>query len=156
MNDPGNYEALPYLIELLPEEDGGFTAHHPELSGCVAWGDTAEEAVTNLAASRSAWIEGMLATGGEIPEPIDDETSGRITLRLPRSLHRSLARAARRDGVSLNTHIVSALSASVVVADLRAIIGSLGNASTETVNEAPGRVLEFSGRDQSTNLRLAS
>jgi predicted RNase H-like HicB family nuclease len=156
MKDLAHYEALPYVIELLPEEDGGFTALHPELPGCVAWGDGAEEAVANLAASRSAWIEGTLASGGSIPEPADEETSGRITLRLPRDLHRSLTRRARREGVSLNTYIVSALSASDVAAELRSIVDSLEGLHMGAPNEALGTVLEFDMECKRTNLALAS
>jgi predicted HicB family RNase H-like nuclease len=39
-----------------------------------------------------------------------DDFSGRVTLRLPRSLHRALAEAAESEGVSLNQYLVSVLS----------------------------------------------
>src|SRR6266516_2250154 len=39
--------------------------------------------------------------------------SGRLLLRMPRSLHEELARASDRDGVSLNQFITSALAAAV-------------------------------------------
>lgn len=49
------------------------------------------------------------------PEPliISDESldaSGRVTLRMPKSLHAQLIRTADKEGVSLNQYIVSALS----------------------------------------------
>ena len=55
--------------------------------------------------------------------PHEDETpkqrqrggtySGRLLLRMPRSLHEELARASDRDGVSLNQFITGALAAAV-------------------------------------------
>lgn len=39
--------------------------------------------------------------------------SGRLLLRMPQSLHGELARAAEREGVSLNAYITSALAATV-------------------------------------------
>jgi hypothetical protein len=39
--------------------------------------------------------------------------SGRLLLRMPRSLHEELARASDREGVSLNQFITSALAAAV-------------------------------------------
>ena len=41
------------------------------------------------------------------------EYSGRVHLRMPRSLHRDLARRAEQEGVSLNQVIVTALARSV-------------------------------------------
>ena len=38
-----------------------------------------------------------------------DQYSGRVTLRLPKSLHRALANAAEEEGVSLNQHLVTVL-----------------------------------------------
>jgi HicB family len=44
----------------------------------------------------------------------------RLTLRLPESLHRTLADQAQREGVSLNHYIVFSLTRAVTVADLAA------------------------------------
>jgi RNA polymerase sigma-B factor len=45
--------------------------------------------------------------------PAPDARSGRLLLRLPRTLHTELADAAEREGVPLNTYISSALAAHV-------------------------------------------
>jgi len=42
-----------------------------------------------------------------------EEYSGRILLRIPKSLHGTLIYAAKRDGVSLNQYISSLLSSEV-------------------------------------------
>jgi hypothetical protein len=62
-----------------------------------------------------AWVEAASATGRAVPLPraIDDEYSGRFLLRVTRRLHAQLARAARREGVSLNQYCSTALAESI-------------------------------------------
>ena len=48
---------------------------------------------------------------GEGENPRDH--SGRLLVRMPKSLHAELARSAERDGTSLNAFIVAALSGAV-------------------------------------------
>ncbi len=52
-----HYLSLRYRIQLDEEADGSFVAHHPDLSGCIAQGDTATEAVENLSEARELWIK---------------------------------------------------------------------------------------------------
>lgn len=47
----------------------------------------------------------------ELPSP--REYSGKVNLRMPKSLHRDLAHRAQQEGVSLNQMIVTALARSV-------------------------------------------
>ncbi|MGE5589741.1 MAG: toxin-antitoxin system HicB family antitoxin [Bacillota bacterium] len=57
----------------------------------------------------------LLEDGVTIPEPeenADDGYSGRLVFRMPRSLHKSLANQAKREGVSLNQLILYHLSRS--------------------------------------------
>ncbi|HWH92982.1 MAG TPA: sigma-70 family RNA polymerase sigma factor [Baekduia sp.] len=56
---------------------------------------------------------GAAADAAPAPAPATDVRSGRLLLRLPRSLHAELADAARREGVSLNTYIAGTLAAAV-------------------------------------------
>ena len=50
--------------------------------------------------------------GRAFPPPVrpQDDFSGRVTLRLPKSLHRRLAMEAECEGASLNQHLVNVLS----------------------------------------------
>ena len=97
------YLSLSYPYELIRDpEQGGFFACHPDLDGCAAQGETAEEAVAQLDAARELWIETRLEDDLPVPEPVDEEPSGRVSLRMPSSLHARLARSASRQGVSLN------------------------------------------------------
>jgi predicted RNase H-like HicB family nuclease len=109
---PKEYLKLPYSRILTPDEETGtYAAEIREFSGCVAQGDTAEEAYRNLEAAAESWIEVALDMGQEIPEPSSDGGySGRIALRLPKTLHQIAARMAERDGTSLNQFLVAAIA----------------------------------------------
>ncbi len=57
------------------------------------------------------WIEAALEEGIEIHEPDSlDNYSGQFKLRIPRSLHRSLAEHSKREGISMNQYCVYLLS----------------------------------------------
>ena len=51
------------------DDDGKFIAEVPELAGCMADGDTLEEALRNSGVIVSEWIEMAEILGREIPEP---------------------------------------------------------------------------------------
>ena len=51
------------------DDDGKFIAEVPELSGCMADGNTLEEALQNSGVIVSEWIETAEILGREIPEP---------------------------------------------------------------------------------------
>ena len=108
------YMKLPYTIEIIPYKDGGYFARIKELEGCMTEGDTLEEVLELLEDAKRAWLETALEDGIEIPLPESmrekKEYSGRILLRLPKSLHKKLVEAAQREGVSVNAYIVSLLS----------------------------------------------
>jgi len=104
----------PYARLLTPAEDGSYTAEILEFSGCYAEGDTAEEAIANLEEAAASWIEAALEQGQEIPSPIAAHGhSGKISLRLAKSIHKQAARFAERDGISLNQFFTTAIAARV-------------------------------------------
>ena len=108
----------PYARLLTPAEDGTYTAEILEFSGCFAEGDTAEEAIANLESAAIAWIEAATEQGQEIPSPIAAHGhSGKLQLRLAKSLHKQAARFAERDGVSLNQFFATAVAARVGAED---------------------------------------
>lgn len=100
-----------YRVSLHFDPDGYWVAEHPELPGCVADGETGQEALSSLDEARELWIESRLATGLEVPEPQEEpQYSGKFVLRIAKSMHRELAREADAEGVSLNTHISNLLA----------------------------------------------
>lgn len=102
----------PVAIERISEEDGGgFFASIPLLPGCMSDGETLEEAYGNIEDAKKEWLRSMLERKMNIPEPADqEEFSGKFLVRLPKSLHRTLAQISKREGVSLNQYVASALA----------------------------------------------
>lgn len=103
---------MSYRMEIVEDTDeGGFVVSYPDLPGCVTCGETVENAVENALDAKKAWIEAALEEGIPIyaPDSLDDY-SGQFKLRLPRSLHRTLAEHSRREGISMNQYCVYLLS----------------------------------------------
>lgn len=103
-----------YTVELREEGDGSWSALVPELPGLVAVGSSPNEVIHELPDVIDLWIETAEERGIQVPAPrADVEVSGRLLLRMPKDLHRALVNRARVEGTSLNTYVVSALSAAV-------------------------------------------
>ncbi len=106
------YMKLPYRLEIVPDTDEqGFVASFPELPGCVTCGETIESAVANAEDAKSAWLKAAIENGTEINEPEEFESySGQFKLRIPKSLHKTLAEESKKEGVSMNQYCVYLLS----------------------------------------------
>ena len=103
--------ARPYARELIKNEDGTWFARIVEFPGCMTEGETAEGALENLDDAMAAWVEVKIEDGDHIPVPLTtDQYSGKFLMRVPKTLHRELARRADLEGVSLNQFALSALS----------------------------------------------
>jgi predicted RNase H-like HicB family nuclease len=108
------YLKRPYGRLLVPDDEGGYRAEIIEFPGCFAEGETAAEAASNLEDAAHSWLEATLAKGQTVPEPMEElDYSGKLVVRLPKSLHRRAAFAANREGVSLNQFIVSSIAEQV-------------------------------------------
>jgi antitoxin HicB len=107
-----DYLAQPYERVLIPDrEAGGYTALIKEFPGCVSEGESADEALKRLENAAFAWIEAALYLGQDIPTPTSSQAySGKLALRMPRSLHQRIAEIANDSGVSINQWIVTTLS----------------------------------------------
>lgn len=97
------------------EEDEGFIAIVPDLPGCSAYGETRQEALDSLDDGIEAWIEAAEAAGNPVPSPSTrsgavSRYSGRLLVRMPRTLHATLAKEADQEGVSLNQYVVFLLT----------------------------------------------
>ena len=112
------YLQRPYHIELIQGEDRSqglrWVASVEELPGCIAQGDTPEQAVARVRDVMESWIEFVLERGEQVPEPRPEPScSGRILMRLPRTLHERLLAEARREGVSLNQYVMGICASAV-------------------------------------------
>lgn len=112
-----DYLSLPYHLMLVRDGDEKgkpWTASVEELPGCTSHGKTSDAALDGIEAAMAKWIALALEEGREIPEPKSATShSGRLLLRMPRTLHADLTRASEREGVSLNQFITDALAAAV-------------------------------------------
>ena len=89
-----------------------FEARVKELPDVTEYAETYQEAyelaVDTIETAAAAFAE----QGRPFPPPQEgaDDFSGRVTLRIPRSLHRALAAAADEEGASLNGYLVNVLT----------------------------------------------
>ena len=106
------YMSLPYKLEIIPDSaEGGYVASYPELRGCITVGDSVASAAANAEDAKREWLLSALEEGIEIPEVLPEaEYSGQFKLRIPKSLHRSLAIHSREEGISMNQYCLYLLA----------------------------------------------
>jgi predicted RNase H-like HicB family nuclease len=135
---PDEYLKAPYARILIPETDGTYTAEILEFPGCFAQGETPAETYANLEEAARSWLASALEQKQEIPEATTSQGfSGRLALRLPRSLHRQASRLAKRDGTSLNQFVSTAVAYCVGAGDLvdrlaQRVVGGSANITLES------------------------
>lgn len=107
-----DYMKKAYRMEIVEDKDeGGFIVTYPDLPGCISCGETIESAVANAIDAKEVWLEAAIEKGIEINEPDSlDDYSGQFKLRIPKSLHKSLAEHSQREGISMNQYCVYLLS----------------------------------------------
>lgn len=99
-----------YPIEVRPltkAEGGGFLVVFPDLPGCMADGETLEEALAEAVDAEKSYLR----TSAEFGDPVPP--SGKFVLRLPKRLHTRLTARAKQEGVSLNLLAATMLAESL-------------------------------------------
>jgi len=116
MRDKEYYLGLNYPILINKKYEDGewlFTASIKELPGLIVYGETLEEVYEEIELAKADWIEANLEWGREIKEPLGnslEEYSGKITLRIAKTLHRNLKERSEIEGISLNQTIVQLIN----------------------------------------------
>lgn len=112
MKTINEYMSLPYKMEVIPDlEEGGYVVSFPDLPGCLSVGDSVEEAIQNAMDAKRAWFEAAIEDGVTINEPdMLNAYSGQFKLRIPKSLHRSLAEHSKAEGISMNQYCLYLLT----------------------------------------------
>lgn len=89
-----------------------FEARVAELPDIAEYADSYEEAHALAIDTIEGTAEICAEQGKTMPMPIipANDYSGRVTLRLAKSLHRALAEAAAQENVSLNQHLTNILN----------------------------------------------
>jgi predicted RNase H-like HicB family nuclease len=105
------YMGLNYKVEIVPDIEGGFALRCPELPGCATCADTVSDGLDMLKDAKREWIAACIEDGITVPEPDSlDLYSGEFKLRIPKSLHKSLAEKSKAEGISMNQYCLYLLS----------------------------------------------
>ena len=108
--DPHEYNVT--VRKIVHEGEILFEARVKELPDVCECGETMKEAY-DLAVDTIETAAQMYAEARRpfpLPSVPRDDFSGRVTLRLPKTLHRMLALGADEEGASLNQHLVNILA----------------------------------------------
>jgi len=110
-----------------------FEARIKELPDVAEYADTYEEAYSLAIDTLEITADILLEQGGVMPLPIieEDNYSGRVTLRMPKSLHAAYASWSESEEISLNQLVVNCLSFSLgqqfgVVRTLHSLTSTMG------------------------------
>lgn len=76
----------------------------PDLKGCSAVGASPEEALQEAEIAKEIWLETYYEVHSKYPATTTHQTeySGKLLLRMTKTLHKQLAEQAEEEGVSLN------------------------------------------------------
>lgn len=109
-----NYPNYKKIIFPYVNQDGSTTwvVEFPDLPGCNAVGPTEKEALEESKTAMQLWLDEYYVEKGCYPDAtqVQNTYSGKILVRIPKSLHKELVQLADLESVSLNTLIVSLLS----------------------------------------------
>ena len=110
MLDAGKYTIT--VRKGIFDDEECFEARITEFPDIYEYGNSFDEAYNLAIDSVETSAVLLQAQGKSIPAPIipADNYSGRVTLRLPKSLHRALVNAADNEGISLNQHLTNVLN----------------------------------------------
>ena len=149
-----DYMALDYPIQLIADPDGGYTVVYPDLPGCLTQVETLDEVPAMAREARELWLEGVLASGQEVPLPsYPEEYSGKFNVRIPRSLHRQLVEGAEREEVSLNQYVTMLLARGDTQARLEGIARDLEALMSERFQRLEARLHQITAHFTSTPLQ---
>lgn len=123
-----DYLELKYPYSVT-EDEGEFVVTYPDLPGCVTQVERSEDIHAMANEARELWLETMWEIGGKIPEAPARDFSGKLVIRIPKSLHRDLSYMARDEGMSLNSFILHLLSA-------HSAASAIARQATEQVTES--------------------
>lgn len=103
----------PFTVYFTQVEDHSFwIAECKSLKGCVGQGETAEEAIEELKINQNEWLETAKEFNIPIPEvpvEIENEYSGKFTVRVSPHVHRQAVELSKQQGISLNQYINDAI-----------------------------------------------
>ncbi len=102
----------PYIVKPVSLEEYGvnYVVEFIDFPGITGGGNTQEEAFQVADEALEMYFEVLKSEGRTIPSVTNFKTSGRITLRIPKTMHLKVIEMSEKEGVSINTFIIDALS----------------------------------------------
>ncbi len=92
--------------------DKGYICTSAEFAGVSAFGPDQQTALAEMAVALEAVLDTYATEGRPLPAPHESLAySGQFRLRIPKSLHATLAQRAETEGMSLNSYAALLLSA---------------------------------------------
>ncbi len=115
------YKRLNYkMVVQYNSKEKSYFVEFPELPGCMADAETLAEAVEKALRVKDEWIEVALESGYRISVPVETpDTTGRQTVRMPKSLHARVIDKAEAEGVSQNQLILTFIAEGLQRAETR-------------------------------------
>lgn len=108
-----NYKMLTYAVKT--QEGIQYVAEYPALRFCTGSGTTLEEAIRVLNEEAKQTLDALRLLKKPIPvsDLFEDPNaySGKLVLRVSKTLHHRMAMRAKNEGMSLNAYMIEALSA---------------------------------------------
>ena len=109
------FEAYSHIVSPIHAADGGgFMFTMPDIPGLMADGETELQAIADGREAFIAMVSAMVDMGQEVPAPAFNaqdftpaSASGKVLVRLPRSVHLQLTARAKTEGVSLNSLVLA-------------------------------------------------
>ncbi|MBP5446319.1 MAG: toxin-antitoxin system HicB family antitoxin [Acholeplasmatales bacterium] len=98
--------------EYSGEGDKVFVASYYDLDTVIGVGDTVEDAIKEAEGNLEVFLEYCKENNIDVPSPSkheDNEFSGKVTLRMSKSLHKKVDERAKQEGVSLNSFLNEAI-----------------------------------------------
>lgn len=110
MTDPDRYNIN--LRRITVDGEVLYEARVKEFPDATEYAESAQEAYELALDTVEASLEVLQEQGKAVPTPSEtpEDYSGRVTLRVPKNLHRRLALAAEDEAISLNQYLVSLLA----------------------------------------------
>ena len=109
-----HFTAEEYTFSVVwSDDDKAFIGRVVEFPSLAAHGDTQEKALVEIRTVVEFVLEDLAAENEDVPVPLSRKNfSGKLNVRMPKSLHRQLAAESEREGVSLNNWINTKLGTS--------------------------------------------
>lgn len=146
-------DASSYSIEIRKgnfEGDVCFQARVKEIPYLEEYAETYEEAYALAIDSIEVTAVAMAEEGKIMPPPAPEDLdfSGRVTLRIPKGLHRYLSHCAEREDVSLNSLVTSVLSG------FHGYVNAQEDGSTGYTTYRPTHMVEAQRKARTPSLRV--